>query len=195
MPVKKAAKKAPQKARKAKPAPTQGGSDRDVHVQMALAMLMATVKVGLADGNLDKKELKVGFGTATYLAKNSKSKYVADAASLLAADAKYVEKLWGSDERDDERILLDLAKILKALPLEDQYRCHMGLAIFCYGVGGASGGSGILITSAFSFEEEAVTNELLANLWGMPKPLKSPPPEKFTLFAGQAEAFVELYGF
>jgi hypothetical protein len=193
MAAKKPIKTPSPKISKAKRLDTLGPGDRNVHLQMALAMFIATIRVGLADGKIDKKEMEAGLRVTLGLAAKSKSEYVADAAKLLATGTTFVNSMREVDERGDDEILRDLSKRLKTLPEEDQYRFHMAFIILCVGVGRASGG-GLLKGPAFSSEEDAATNEMVAVLWGVPKPIKSPLPAKFLAFAREAEGFCELYG-
>jgi hypothetical protein len=156
-------------------------------------MFIATIRVGLADGKIDKKEMEAGLTVTLGLAAKSKSEYVTDAANLLATGTAFVNEMRESDTRDDDEILRDLSKRLKTLPEEDQYRFHMAFYILCVGVGRASGG-GLLKAAAFSAEEETVANELIAVLWGVPRPIKLPLPAKYLAFTREAEEFCQLHG-
>jgi hypothetical protein len=160
---------------------------------MAIAMAIASGKVGQADGHVDNKEVEASMNIYRYLASTSKSRYVVDAASLLVKGTTIVDSMRAFDEREDDEILRDLGKRVKKLPREDNYRFHMAFQLLCVGVGRASGG-GFLKGPAFSSDEEAVVGEMHACLWGMTKPLKLPVPQEFIAFVHEAEAFVEIYG-
>lgn len=196
MPAKKPNKKSQSKLSTPKRVTTLSNHALYVQMQMALAMFIGITKVGVADGDsINEKETAAALTFSWYLASDSKSEYTKGAAKLLVKGDPFVlvSTLRKMDARADEKILLELSKILKELPREDFYWFFMAFHILCVGVGMASGG-GFLKGPAFSSEEEAVVAEMDAALWGMPAPLSLPVPPAYIAFSLEAKAYWKLYG-